>query len=425
MRTLATIKTRLSVLLFLGTIAGTVPAHGYEALDKTIAVVDKQIILESELEQRLAQIRANQAELNINDAIRRRVLDQMILEQLQMTVAKRVEITIPEGEIEQQIDQLKRDLASRGGNFADYLRAQRQSEASLREAIRRELTLQNLQRGAINQRLRITEREIDEFLQSQAGRDWLTPRLRLNHILLPVDRGNEAAMVARAQLILRELQKPGVQFPEIARQVSAGPNAAQGGDLGWRTKDQLAALFYDAVVNLEAGAITGPLRSNAGIHILQVNERSGARPVLVQRYKVRHILIKPTELFTDGEAKAKIDGIYRQLSAGADFIATARKFTEDTASKASGGDLGWSTPGQFVPEFERVMADIPVGTVSPPFRSPFGWHILLVEDSKVEDMFETVKRNQVANILRQRRFEDELQLWLQELRENAYVEVLI
>lgn len=424
-RLMQTLKFPITCFLFTFSIILFAGAQNYQPLNAAAAVVQETVILESDVEERLRQVKRKRPQMEVNDQVRREVLDQLILEKLQLDIANRVRLSPSDAEVEDALSKFKRSLLNEGKSLEDYLKEQQQNEEKLREMIARDITLKKVQEATINQRLRITEREIDEFLQSKAGQEWLMARFQLNHILLPVNKTNEAQQIKLAQEILREATTSKARFSDLARQYSKGPNAGKGGNLGWRTKDQLPKLFYEAVAELDAGDFSAPLRSSAGIHLLEVVNRTGAKPVIVRRYKTRHILVSPSELFTNAEAKAKIDGLYQQLQQGADFIELARKETDDTSSKVSGGDLGWSTPGQFVPEFERTMANTPVGQISEPFRTQFGWHILRVDEVKVEDMFDTVKRNQVANILRQRRFKDELQLWFQELRENAYIEVLI
>ncbi|MEO0442499.1 MAG: peptidylprolyl isomerase [Pseudomonadota bacterium] len=393
-------------------------SQDYEPLDRTIAIVEDDVVLYSQVEQRARQLAAQQPSTIIDGNLRQLIIDQLILETLQLQIAERIKLSIAESDVERAYNDLRSTLAAKQIDYRQYLGEIGLNEVELKTALRDELMIKQVQEGNLQRRIRITDREIDEFLESKAGQEWLTTRLRLGHILLPGDTD-------QAQAIYEELMQPGAAFDKVAQRVSKGPNAAKGGDLGWRTQDQLPALFLQQVATLKAGDIAEPFRSNAGVHIVKILQRSGAEPVMVQRYQVRHILIKPTVLFTDEEAKAKIDGIYQQLVTGTDFIELAQSQTEDTGSKADGGALGWSTPGQFVPEFERTMKATPVGEISKPFRSQFGWHVLRVDDSKIEDMFETVKRNQVANILRERRFQDELQLWLQELRQEAYVDVLI
>lgn len=412
----------LTTILFS---AFAINSYAYQNLDKAIALVEDKVILQSELDQRLRHLSNKQPNVRITNTIKKQVLDQLILERLQLKIAERVNFTVSDSEIDSSIARLKNQLAAENQDLASYLAQQKLDETQLRKAIKQDLTLQKVQEGNINNRLRVTEREIDEFLESKAGQEWLQIRFRLAHILLPLSDNDDAKAIKQAQAIVKQAQTSATAFQELAVTYSKGPNASKGGDLGWRLKDDLPSLFVDQVASLKAGEISAPFRSNAGVHILKMLQRAGPEPVLVDQVKVRHILITPTPLFTDAEAKAKIDGLYRQLQNGADFIATAKEYTEDTGSKANGGDLGWSTPGKFVPAFEQTMMQTPVGQMSKPFRSQFGWHILKVEDRRVEDMFDVVKRNQVVSMLRKRRFQDELQLWLQELRENAYVEVLI
>jgi peptidyl-prolyl cis-trans isomerase SurA len=404
-----------------------VSAHGfaYQSLDKTAAIVGDSVILESELKKRLARIAKQQPETKLTDKVVRQIIDQLILEELQLQIARRVNLTIPDAEVETAIDNIKRTIAKENLSFEQFLLSQNSTEAELRQNIERDIKIKRVQKGRLSSRIQVTDREIDEFLKSKAGQEWLKIRYRLNHILLPVQGDNEAQIVQLAEKIITSAQSQQASFEALAAKFSQGPNAAKGGDLGWREKSDLPELFVQQVGALEAGEISRPFKSNAGIHILKLTQRSGANAVMVQRYKVRHILVSPTELFTEAEAKQKIDSIYQKLIKGADFIELAKANTDDDSNKLSGGDLGWSVPGQFVSQFEKAMASTPVNNISQPFRTQFGWHILKVDDTKVEDMFERVKRNRAAEMIRARRFQDELQLWLQELREDTYVEVLI
>lgn len=413
-----------TLILFFSFVCN-IHAQDYKNLDRTVAIVEDKIILQSELDKRLNQLKVQKPSIQINNTIREQALNQLILEQLQLGIAKKVKLTITDGEINNAINNLKKRLESKGSNLNNYLDEHNTTEKQLRETISKEITIQKVQEGNINQRIRVSEREIDEFLESKTGQDWLKTRFQLSHILLPITDNDDSTVMQIAQDIIQKTKQKETTFAQLAIEYSKGPNASKGGALGWRTKEQLPPLFVQQIASLKAGDITPPFRSNAGIHILQLNQRAGAEAVMVTRYKVRHILIKPTLLFTETEAKSKADNLYQQLIEGADFITLAKQHTDDTGSKFDGGDLDWSTPGSFVPIFENTMKVTPIGTVSKPFRSQFGWHILRVDDTKVEDMFETVKRNRVAGILRQRRFQDELQLWLQEIREDAYVEVLI
>jgi peptidyl-prolyl cis-trans isomerase SurA len=400
-------------------------ALSYTPLDKTAAIVDDSVILESELQKRLVRIANKQPNTRITEKIVRQVIDQLILEELQLRIARRANLRISDTEIDAAINNIKNNIAKENISFEEFLISESSSEAELRQSLERSLKIQRVQKGRISSRIQVTDREVDEFLQSKAGQEWLKIRYRLNHILLPIEEKKETQTLKLAQQLISAAQSQQAPFEALAAKFSKGPNADKGGDLGWRDKDDLPALFIEQVSGLQVGQISQPFKSNAGIHILKLTQRSGADAVMVKRFKVRHMLVSPTELFTPEEAKQKIDKLYQELVNGGDFFELAKANTDDDSNKSEGGDLGWSLPGQFVPEFEQAMQNTPVNSFSKPFRTQFGWHILKVEDTKMEDMFETVKRNRAAEMIRARRFQDELQLWHQELREDAYVEVLI
>jgi peptidyl-prolyl cis-trans isomerase SurA len=419
------IKTILRFFLIATSLFLIQNSQAYEALDRTVAVIEDDVILLSELDQRIEHLSRKQPNIEITDKIKIEVLDQLITEKLQLRIAKRLNFKVSQADIKQRINEIKALAQSENISFEDYLIREHLTEKTLQQTIKETIALQRVQEGNINNRIRVTEREIDEYLASAVGQDSLKVRFRLSHILLPFDNNDDTKSIQKAQEIIKTLKDTDQSFASLAATYSQGPNASKGGDLGWRAKEQLPGLFIEQVSNLEPNQLTAPFRSNAGIHILKLIQRGGVEPVMVKRFKVRHILVKPSVLFTDKEAKTKADTIYQQLLDGADFKELAREYSEDIGSKQSGGDLSWSRPGQFVPAFEKVMQATAIGQTSEPFRSEFGWHILRVDATRTEDMFDVVKRNQVISILRQRRFQDELQQWIKELREEAYIEILI
>jgi peptidyl-prolyl cis-trans isomerase SurA len=417
----------LKIILAFIVLLTSTSVYSYKKLDRAVAIVEEDVILDSELQRQISRLKIQQPSVEITEAVRKQLLDQLVLEQLQLRIGKRVDLSVSNDEVEDALNHLKERVRAQQPplSFESYLDSQGVTEPQLKESIRKEIMIQKIQEGNINRRIRITEREIDDFLESKAGQEWLTIRFRLGHILLPITDNDDTSAIRQAQSIIRKLREEQADFAQLAAEYSKGPNASKGGDLGWREKLKLPTLFVEQANPLKPGEISQPFRSNAGIHILKMIQRSGAEPVMVKRHKVRHILIKPSVLFTEEEAREKINNIHQELMEGEDFTKMAKQHTEDTGSKFNGGDLGWSTPGQFVPEFEKMMNSTPKGAMSKPFLSQFGWHILKVDDIKTEDMFERVKRNQVIGILRKRRFQDELQLWLQEIKEDAYVEILI
>jgi len=234
--------------------------------------------------------------------------------------------------------------------------------------------------------------------------------------------GVSRAVQEEAERIRQELVD-GADFEQMAITHSNDANALQGGEIGWRKLEQLPELFADVVAGLEEGDVSEPVRSGAGFHILKVHEtRSNTGNSMVEQTKARHILIKTSEIVDDAAAEQKLTELRERVLNGESFADLAREHSEDIGSMLQGGDLGWTMPGQMVPAFDQTMNETDVGEVSEPFKSQFGWHILTVEDRREQDMSEQMIRNQAANMLRERRFDEELQTWLAEIREEIYVE---
>lgn len=417
------IKRSLYLTSFLALTSVSINAAAYEKLDKTIAVIDDEVIFLSELNRRFeaAKFRLKDKERINEKKLRERLLEGLILETIQLNIANKNNIQASKADVERAIAITKSNLQRSGLNLETYLQSQNISGEEFLRGLKKEIIVKKMQQAAVNQRITVTEKEIDNFLESKAGQEWLTPRFRLGHIFLPLNEANKK----QADKIYKKLQDPNNNFALIAQQYSKGPNAAKGGDLGTQTKADMPELFAAKVDTLTVGEVTPPFTSAAGIHILKLMTRHGAEPVIVTQYKVRHILSKPSKLFTEEEAKAKIEGLYQRIITGESFEALAAEHTDDIGSKLGGGDLGWSSPGVFVPQFEKMMQSTPVGQVSKPFTSQFGWHILKVDDVRKKDVFDSVKRQEVTKLLKRQRFQDELQIWLKELRESVFVEKFI
>lgn len=422
------ISSLLSALLLSISVSISPTATAVEPIDKMIAIVGDDIIFSSELDRKVTQTKARLTAAGKNiprsSRLETQLLDQLILERLQLFIAQNNNISATPSEIKQTIQRTLRTLAQQGITFEDYLTSQRLTEKDAESIFANEIIIDKIQKAVINQRINITDREVDNFLSSKEGIEWLTPRFEVGHLFLAATASNKTQVMKNAQKIYTIARQANTNFKALAQQYSQGQNAAKGGDLGALTKDELPPLFVSQLTLLDDGDISQPFISDAGVHILKLYSTKGAKPVIVDRYEVRHLLITPSELFTNDEAKRKVDAIYAQLNAGEEFNTLAEENTDDIASKLNGGSLGWSMPGQFVPEFEAVMASTAVGTYSQPFSTQFGWHILKIDDTRKEDVFESVKPLQVKQLLRQQRFNDELQVWLKELRDNAYVEIL-
>jgi peptidyl-prolyl cis-trans isomerase SurA len=293
-----------------------------------------------------------------------------------------------------------------------------------REDIRSEITLSRLREREVAQKIVVTESEVDNFIQSQMaqpGRD----EFNVSHILVSVPEKATPEQIqerrVRAEQALAQI-KGGADFRQVAAAVSDGPEALQGGLLGWRESSRLPALFLDALRPMQAGQLSELLRSSNGFHILRLNERrGGAAPVVVQQTRARHILIKTNELVSETEARNRILALKERLDNKADFAELARSRSEDT-SASRGGELNWLSPGDTVPEFERAMDALKPGEISPPVRSPFGWHLIQVIERRNQDMTKEGQRLNARQTLRERKTDEAYQEWVRQLRDRAYVE---
>lgn len=402
-----------------------------QMLDKVIAIVGEGVVLQSEFKERKQQVmqrlRGQYDQLPPEDVLQQQILDQLILERLQIEEAGRYGIEISDQQVNQA---LQRVMANNQVESLDQLAQQLAAEGMtlehLREKIRHDLLIQQVQQGVVNNRIRVTDQEIDNFLDSSDGKFATSPDYRLRHILISASAssGEDAVNEAReqAQDLYEQLQS-GADFSQLAIAHSDDQTALEGGDLGWRKLAQLPELFSDVVSGLGVGEVSEPIRSGAGFHILKNVEQRGGGEQLVDQTKARHILIKTSEIMDDATAKETLADLKEQIENGADFAKLAKEHSEDIGSMLDGGSLGWSNPGQFVPAFENTMAKLDIGEISEPFKSQYGWHIMQVQDRRQQDMSDQVMRNKAAQMLRQRRFDEELQVWQTEIKESAYIDL--
>lgn len=403
-----------------------------QLLDRVVAVVDRNVIMQSQLDERMEQIRQRAAASGMGlpdiNVLRSQILDHLIAEELQLQVARRVGFSVGDEQVNQAIEQIRQANNLTPEQFQRQLQIDGLSMTELRSTVRRDLTLQQIQQGIVQQRIHISPLEIDNFLRSAEAQFWVSPDYHLGHILIPLPQSPTAEQLEEAQAKAEELVgrvRGGENFAEVAIAESRGPDALQGGDMGWRKTSDLPSLFAEVVPNLEVGQVSEPFRSGAGLHILRLHDKRNTDQQLETQAHVRHILVKPSAILTNEEAEAKLRRLRQEILDGADFAAMAREHSEDIGSMLGGGDLGWSRPGMFVPAFEQVVHNIEVGEISQPFRSQFGWHILQVTARRDTDITQDLLRERAAQVLTSRRFEDELQLWQRELRDDAFVDIKI
>tara|TARA_R110002124_G_scaffold148451_1_gene313957 strand:+ start:2176 stop:3489 length:1314 start_codon:yes stop_codon:yes gene_type:complete len=424
-------QTNICLSLLLLGLAWALPASSEEiALDHIVAVVDDDVVMASELEKRVADIYArlkdSETEIPAESVLVPQVLERLILERLQLNRAQHMGIRISDAEVTQAMERM---AESREQTVAEMIEDAHQSGidlTSLRQQLRNEITINRVQESAVNRRIYISDQEVNNFLASEEGRQWSSPDVNLGHILLPLSSGAPREDVARVEEKVRKLYEQlqdGADFKSLAIANSGAQDALQGGDLGWRKTTQLPGIFVSAVDKLSPGEVSMPIRSDAGYHLLKLYDRRGGGEQLVQQHKVRHILLKPNEIRSEDDTRTMLEGMRADILNGADFGELAKKHSEDIGTALGGGDLGWSLPGQFVPEFEQIMGSIDTMAISEPFRTQFGWHILQVTERRRQDFSDEIKRRQAENIIRRRKFDEEQQIWLREIRDEAFVDI--
>ena len=423
-----TCNTALLAVL-LGAFSVTASAQ-IEILDKVVAIVDEDVVLESEVQRRLAtiyaQIQQSGTQPPPQEIIVQQVLERLISERLQLNMGYSAGIRITDAELNDAMARIASSNQLTMEQYAEQVHATGSTLSNVREEIRNEMILMRVQQGQVMRRIRISSQELDNFLNSEEGRFMTSPDVNVGHILLPVPSGKNNdevnAILQRAQGLLDEANN-GTDFRQLAIANSSDQTALQGGDLGWRKMAQLPGVFIEAVEKLEIDQISEPIRSDAGYHLIKLYERKGGGEQLIEQHFARHILIKPNEIRDEATAVSQLTELRERIKAGEDFALLSKEFSEDPGSALNGGELGWSTPGMFVPEFEQTMGSIEINEVSAPFLSQFGWHILQVTERRNQDFSENITRNRAQNLLRQRKYEEELQVWLQEIRDEAFVEI--
>lgn len=399
-------------------------------LDRVVAIVEEDVVLESELNDRLqavlTRLKGQYTQLPEEDVLRKQVLEQLIVERIEIGLAKRYEIKVEEPEIDQAIERIREKNKMTAEQFSADLKRQGLSLSGLRAQIHDEIIINHLQQGVVSNRIKVSPQEVDNFLASSDGKFATSPDYHIGHILISIPSSADADTIAAAEKKAKDIHQKlqgGADFAQMAIANSNDQAALQGGDIGWRKLAQLPELFGNQLAGLKEGSVSAPFRSGAGFHILKNIEQRGGGQQLIEQTHVRHILVKTSEIMDDNQAREKALAIKERIEKGEDFAKLAKENSEDTGSMLSGGDLGWASPGMFVAVFEEAMANTPMGKISRPFKSQFGWHILQVLERRKEDMSEQMKRNQALNVIRSRRFDEEFQLWLTQIREEAFVEI--
>ncbi|WP_288366900.1 peptidylprolyl isomerase [uncultured Marinobacter sp.] len=427
----ATLRHGVQALLVVLAVLAPLSAQAErKLLDQVVAIVDESVILQTELEARISTITsrlsAQGTALPPRQVLEERVLDQLITESIQMQMADRAGMRISDNELNETMA----NIAERNGmslaQFENQLAAEGVSYNQAREQIRKEMLTSRVQQRQVGNRVRVTDREVENYLESLEARGGNNAQYRLAYIFVSVDDPSDEAEVEAAREKAERLRNEiasGRDFREVAVAESDASNALEGGDMGWRAEGQLPSLVAPVVPELPVGEPSEVLENNSGFHLVMVmDKRGGEQQQVIQQHRVRHILVRPSEATTDSQAETMIRDLYQQLENGASFSDLAREYSDDPVSGSDGGNLGWVSPGQMVPAFEQAMLNADIGEFRGPFRSQFGWHILQVQERRQKDISGDVRDAEARQAIYRRKFETELQNWLQEIRDEAFIE---
>lgn len=433
MNPMKTMTIRLLLAGVLAALMASTPVaaqNNLQPLDRIAAVVNEEVILQSELDRAVKNISAQYAnqpgQLPPREVLERQVLERLVLVRLQVARAAETGIRVSDDELNNAVaavaqqnnvtvDALRQRLAAEGMSFSDF-----------RNSIRDEITVQRLRQSFGQNRVQVSESEIDAAIAAQAN----NTQYHLAHILVGLPDGATAEQIATGQKKIEGVKglvdRNELDFSAAAVRYSDSPNALEGGDLGWRSLDEIPGAFAQMLKTMAPGQVVGPIRGPSGFQLLklvEVRDGSQAAAKTVTEYHARHILVRVTPVQDAAAAKAKIDTLRARIAGGADFVAVAKESSEDANSKSEGGDLGWFEANAFGPAFGKEVTGTADGTVSAPFRTEAGWHILQRVGQRQTDVTSNTQRAQVRETIFRRKVEDEYTRYLQELRGDAYVDL--
>jgi peptidyl-prolyl cis-trans isomerase SurA len=424
-----TMKNTLMPLL-LGTLLFSYFPVQAEVLGKIAAVVEEDIILEQELDKEVAtisqRIRASNTPAPPEAVLRKQVLEKMIMDKLQRQLAEKAGINVTED----QIANSAADIAQRNNMSLEQFRGELEKQGmpykTFLDNMRNEIVINQLRSREIGGRIKVTDREVEHFIETQGKSGAENVQYHLGHILIALKEGASAPEIQKAEAKAEHLVKAlraGQSFTQVAMSESEDDNALKGGDLGWRTINDVPTLFAHKVSQMQADEVSDPIRSPSGFHILKMLEIKGLDNHVTTQTKVRHILIKTNELIDDNEAKNRLLALRDRIVDGDDFAKLARANSDDKGSAIKGGSLDWVNPGDLVKPFEETMNKLAINELSEPIQSQFGWHLIQVLDRKAKDDSEEHKKNLIRDAIRKRKIEEETELWMRRLRDEGFVEI--
>lgn len=426
-------------LLMAATGLSLSPAAGVaqdSELDEIVAVVNDGLILESEMEGAVAQVR-QRAGAQINnvpdEVVQSQVLEQLILRELQMQRANRAGLSVSDSELNQAIGRMAAQNGMTTDQFMSSVRAEGLSVSAMRERLREQILIDKLKQREIAGRVVVTDEDVDRYLESESLRVQENREYRIRHILVSVSENASQSTIEAARDRVEELRERALaddSFSELAVAHSDGQNALEGGDLGWLAGGFLPTLFSDVVPRLQPGEISEPFRGPSGFHLIQLadvrrtdGQQTAAEQAVVKEYQARHILLELNEIRNDERAEAEAERLRKRILAGDDFTQLARENSDDTSSANQGGELGWLQAESMSPPFAEQLRSLKPGETSKPFRTDSGWHVLEVQDTRQRDLSQERRRQRARQALGRQKMQEESEIWLRKIRDEAFVDI--
>lgn len=402
-----------------------------QVVDKVAAIVDNGVVLQSDVDSLMQSVKLNaqQAGQQLPDdaQLHSQILERLIMDNIQLQIAQKMGLKVSEQDLDQAItniasqnqmslDQLRSRLAYEGLNYSTY-----------RGQIRKEMLIGEVRNNEVRRRVTILPQEVESLAQQMATQNDNGTELNLSHILLPLPENPTQQQVDQTEELARKLVddvQKGADFGKLAIAYSADSQALKGGQMGWGKMEELPTLFAEHLQSATKGSVVGPIRSGVGFHILRVNDlRGGNATVSVTEFKARHILLRSSVVLTDDQARAKLEEVIKQVKSGQSFADIAKQISQDPGSATQGGELGWATADVYDPAFRDALLKLQKGELSQPIHSSFGWHLILLEDTRQVDKTDAAQKDRAYRMLFNRKFAEEAQTWMQEQRAAAYVKI--
>jgi peptidyl-prolyl cis-trans isomerase SurA len=427
----------LTILLIVAALGGTAHAQTRDSgargdlLDRIAVVVNDGVVVQTQINAQVEavthRLRQQGTALPAPSVLRQQITERLVLQEIQLQRAQKLGLRVSDEALNASLREIAQQNHTDFSSLPEALAREGVVYAEYREELRREMTLQLLRQRDVYAHIYVSPREIDQFLAKQANNKNADASYNVSHILLALPEAatpQQLTQVERQANELRDRVLKGEDFGELAVSYSQAQTALDKGQLGWRKGNELPTFIADAVGGLERGGVSTPIRTPSGFHLIRLNDmRSDNQPLIVEQIHVRHILMKPNELQDDETVRGRLQTIRDRLAAGTDdFAAIAKAVSEDPGSGAEGGDLGWTSPGTFVPEFEEAIGKLEVNDISQPFRTQYGWHVAQLLARRTQDMSTDERRRRAFEQIRASKLDEETEIWLRRLRDEAFVD---